>query len=140
MAIRTIAFGLGSLVVAFGAGGCMGDDKIESVIPGVATGKLEQSWTIEGTKDVTKCEQYKAGLMRTVVLDSKGAVHATELAPCKEFRKTLDLKTDTYSANATFVDGAGNPVSKTLPIAPFTILEDKTVQVSVDFKAPDMKP
>lgn len=120
--------------------GCTGDDRIESMVPGIETGTLEQAWTIEGKKDPAKCKQYKADRLRVVVFDAKGEVHATKFAPCDAFMMTFDLKTDTYTGNATFVDAEGTPVSRTLTIPAFTIAEERKAPVVVDFKAQDMRP
>ncbi len=138
MGSRTI---LGLLASAIGIAGvgCGGDDDLEARIPGVKAGTLEQSWTIEGTRDPLKCQQYRADRIRIVVFDAKGEVHATEFAPCRDFQKTLDLKTDTYSGNATFVDTAGYPVSRSLPIQQFTILDDRRLPLAIDFTRADME-
>jgi len=137
MRSRTILGLLGaSLAAAFV--GCGGDDELTSKFPGVKSGTLEQSWTIEGARDPMKCQQYRADRMRIVVFDAKGEVHATEFAPCSDFQKTLELQTDTYSGNATFVDGTGYPVSRSLPIQQFTILEDRRIPIAVDFTQADM--
>ncbi|HVJ88693.1 MAG TPA: hypothetical protein VM580_02750 [Labilithrix sp.] len=131
---------LSSAFVAVGLVACAGDDKIASVIPGIETGTLEQSWTIDGTKDINKCNEHKADRLRLIVIDSKDSVHATEFAECRSFAMKLELKTDSYTGNATFVDANGYPVSKTLQLQPFTILEDRTVTQTLEFKAEDMKP
>jgi len=138
MRLEIIACTLGSMFAAASFVGCAGDDEIAGKLPGIDTGTLQQSWSIEGSTDVAKCQQYRADRMRIVVLDPKGSVHATEFAPCNDFQKTLELQTDTYTGNATFVDGAGYPVSKTLPIPQFTIAADRTVTMSLDFTSADM--
>lgn len=139
MQSRTILGLLGASLAA-ALVGCGGDDELTSKFPGVKSGTLEQSWTIEGARDPMKCQQYRADRMRIVVFDAKGEVHATEFAPCGDFQKTLELQTDTYSGNATFVDGTGYPVSRSLPIQQFTILEDRRIPISVDFTQADMTP
>lgn len=139
MQTKTIVM-LGSAVVAATFIGCGGEDKISTVLPGVETGTLEQNWTIEGTKDPAKCQQYKADRMRVIVFDAKGTVHATKFQPCNAFQMTLDLKTDTYTGNATFVDVGGAPVSRTLTIPSFTIAEDRKAPMTIDFKPADMRP
>ena len=138
MRTTTILGTLASMAVMAAFIGCGGDDEIASKIPGVKTGTLEQNWTIEGSRDPMKCQQYRADRMRIVVLDAKGEVHATEYAACNTFQKALELQTDTYSGNATFVDTSGYPVSKTIPLQQFTILEDRRIPLSVDFTAGDM--
>lgn len=139
METKTIV-ALGSVVVAASFIGCGGEDKIATVLPGVDTGTLEQNWTIEGKKDPAKCQQYKADRMRVIVFDTKGAVHSTKFEPCNTFQMTLDLKTDTYTGNATFVDAQGSPVSKTLHIPAFSIAKDRRAPASVDFTPADMRP
>jgi hypothetical protein len=140
MRIRTtMMLGLSLASAAFlGCSG--GDDRIASVVPGIETGTLEQAWTIEGTKDPAKCTQYKADRFRMVVFDAKGEVHATKFAPCNAFQMKLDLKTDTYTGNATFIDAQGLPVSRTIELPPFNIAEDRKAALVVDFKPADMRP
>jgi len=138
MRTSTIVCALGSLLTAAFFVGCGEEEKVATKIPGVKTGTLEQSWTIEGAKDPARCQKYRADRMRLVILDAKGEVHATELAPCNAFQKTVELQTDTYSGNVTFVDTAGYPVSRTLPIQQFTILEDRKLPLAVDFTTADM--
>lgn len=139
MRSSTIA-ALGLVLTTAPLGGCMGDDKLESVVPGIETGALEQSWTIEGTKDPAKCQLYKADRMRLIVFDTKGEVHATKFAPCNAFTMKVDLKTDTYTGNATFIDPQGTAVSKTLPIAAFAVAKDRAAPLVIDFKTADMRP
>jgi hypothetical protein len=131
---------LGSTLAAATFIGCGGEDKISTIVPGVETGTLEQNWTIEGTKDPAKCQQYRADRMRVIVFDTKGTVHATKFSPCNAFQMTLDLKTDTYTGSATFIDVQGSPVSRTLTIPAFTIAEDRKAPTNIDFRPEDMRP
>ncbi len=133
---------LGIVLLAAGAASCADDDDdVAGLVPGINTGTLEQSWTIEGTRDVGKCEQYRADRMRIVVFAPDGEVHATEFTACSFFQTTLTLLTDRYTANATFVDAQGNPVSQTLTIPEFTISSDeRTVLTPLDFNADAMMP
>lgn len=138
MRTTTIFGTLGSLLAMAAFAGCGGEEEAVTKLPGVKHGTLEQNWTIEGTKDAARCQHYKADRMRIVVLDPKGEVQATEFAACNAFQKTLELQTDTYSGNVTFVDRAGYPVSRTLPLQRFTITENRRVPVNVDFTTADM--
>lgn len=137
----TLARALGVLIVAAAFVGCADDDdEIVDVIPGVETGTLVQSWTIEGTKDVAKCQQYSADRMRLVIFDATGDVSATEFAACGLFEIALDLRTDTYTGNATFVNAGGDPVSQTIPIGQFSIAQDTRTTMTLNFDAAAMTP
>jgi hypothetical protein len=111
--------------------GCSSDD-----LPGI--GSVQQEWTIEGTRDLGKCEQYRADQMRFVVFDSNGEVHATEFAPCRDFRIELSIRTGTYSGSATFVDAQGGVASRTVQVPQFTVFDDRPTILTVDFEARDM--
>jgi len=129
---------LGSMASMAAFIGCSGEEDIAARMPGVKSGTLEQSWTIEGVKDPMKCQQYGADRMRLVVFDAKGKVHASRLAKCTAFQETLELQTGTYSGNATFVDTAEYPVSRSVSIPQFVILDDRRLPISLDFTARDM--
>jgi hypothetical protein len=96
-------------------------------------GTLQQEWTIEGGRDIGSCERYRADRMRLVIFDSDGDLHATEFAPCQDFRTELVLRVATYTGTATFVDDQGAPVSDTLQVPQFTIFGDRPTVLSVDF-------
>jgi hypothetical protein len=120
--------------------GCGGDDEVVAVVPGVDTGTLLQTWAIAGSQDVRTCAQYGADRMRVVVYNDKGDVHATELSPCRDFQKRLTLRAQRYTGALTFVNVNGDPVSKTLPVPPFTISDDAVTPIHVDFPADAMRP
>lgn len=120
-------------LLTIGLCGCDDDDSVVGTIPGVDTGTLQQSWTIEGTRDVAKCQQYNADRMRLVIFDSNGGVHATELAACGFFELSVELRTDRYTGTATFVDAQGNPVSQTKSVPAFTIVDNEIETITLDF-------
>ena len=74
MQSRTILGLLGASLAA-ALVGCGGDDELTSKFPGVKSGTLEQSWTIEGARDPMKCQQYRADRMR-IVYANEGACRA----------------------------------------------------------------
>lgn len=129
----------GSLA-AFGAVGCSSDDDTAAGnVPGVDTGTLVQNWTIEGSRDPVKCTQYGADRMRVVVFDEDGSVHATEFAACTTFELRMELLTRRFTGAATFVNGQGNPVSKTIQINAFAIQDKLSLTQNLDFSVDQMR-
>src|SRR6187401_1355658 len=122
-----VVLALGALVSA-SALGCGSDDD-EPI------GTLQQNWTIASSTTPEACAN--ATQMRLVVVDSFGFTDATQFAPCSAFRMTLTLVPDRYTGTATFLGADGLPVSRTLVLAPFTIIEGQTTTETVDFSLSD---
>lgn len=128
-------------LVASAAIGCAdGEEDPTASVPRVGVGVLEQAWTIEGSTDPALCARYGADLMRVVVLDEGDNIQATEFAPCDAFVMRPPLVAGNYTGNATFLTAAGGPVSATLPLPPFVIVDEGTTRQLIDFPAAAMVP
>lgn len=121
---RLFFIALTTLVVASACGDDEDDDNF---------GTLQQGWTIAGTTDPAACIRTGATQMRIVVLDPGLFVEATQFAPCEDFATTLRLDDNNYTASATFLDANGVAVSETRTVAVFSIAEDRTTTLSIDF-------
>lgn len=113
-------------MVSVSALGCSDDDEDE-------VGTLQQNWTIAGSTDPSACGPVGATQMRLVVVDSFGFTDATQFAPCSDFRTSVTLLPDRYSATATFLGADGLPVSKTIILPVIDVFVDRTTSVTVDF-------
>jgi hypothetical protein len=96
-------------------------------------GTLNQTWSINGSRDPSVCDRVRASQMRIVVFDPGLFVQATQFAPCRDFRTSLVLDENTYTASATFLDQNGVPISETRTITAFNVFEDAYTDVNVDF-------
>lgn len=124
--------------LALGTGGTGCDDDENIIAPSI--GSLTQRWTIAGAADPAQCTRFGADRMRLVVVDSFGTLQATEFAACVAFQASLTLPVDDYTANATFVNAGGFPVSQTLPIGRFTIFQGQSTTQTIDFPVAAMTP
>jgi hypothetical protein len=122
------ALAMGALVTV-SALGCSDDDE--------ATGTLQQNWTINGSTDPSSCGPVGATQMRLVVIDSAGYTDATQFAPCTDFRATVSLIPDRYTAAVTFLGANGAPVSKTQLVPIFDIYSGQTTTVGTNFTLTD---
>lgn len=119
-----------SIGAALALAGCDDDDEVFDLD---VTGTLEPRWTIEGLTQPERCVFYDADRMRIVVVNPDGAVEATELTPCASFATRIVLREDTYTGTATFIDEAGLPVSQTLPIPAFNVVDDQVTFLTIAF-------
>ena len=129
--VSVLVFALGALMSATGFG-CGDDDDDER------TGTLQQRWTIAGVSNPEACNLANAEQMRLVIIDSAGFTDATQFAPCRDLRLSLQLVPDRYTGTATFLGDDGLPVSRVLALAPFNIVEGQTTDVTVDFTVGDI--
>ncbi len=134
MNTKSIGFGLFALLVsATGAMGCTSDSNAN-------LGTLQQTWTIQGTKNPSICELTGAVQMRLVVFDANNVAQATQFASCSVFQTNVQLPQSTYTAAATFLDANSNAVSKTRLIPAFGILPDEDTSQEIDFPLTDFIP
>lgn len=96
-------------------------------------GTLNQTWTIEGQRDPEMCTRLNASQVRILVFDPALFIEATHFAPCRDFKTSVVLSENTYTASLTFLDQGGVPISETRAITSFTVREDAYTDVNVDF-------
>jgi hypothetical protein len=122
--MRTISIGV---VVAFvglvGGGGCIIDATQIDSTPG--RGTVEIDWSIDTGRDPSRCAQS--------VVDAVGRPVGSYRAACESFATSITLAAGTYAANATLVDGVGQPRTTTIAMDPFTVRRDALLQIPVAF-------
>lgn len=96
-------------------------------------GLVRQNWTIDGRVDPQSCATLGAAQMRMVAVDGAGVVQGTEFTSCSAFQGTMRLNPGVYTVAATFLGTDGRPVSRSLAVEGFSVVDDEETVLSVDF-------
>jgi hypothetical protein len=130
--MRTISIGV---VVAFvglvGGGGCIIDATQIDSTPG--RGTVEIDWSIDTGRDPSRCAQSVVAAIEIDLVDAVGRPVGSYRAACESFATSITLAAGTYAANATLVDGVGQPRTTTIAMDPFTVRRDALLQIPVAF-------
>jgi hypothetical protein len=91
-------------------------------------------WTIDGTKDPAQCAASGATTFSVSLYNSGGRLEGQFIQDCAAFATTIDdLIVDVYTGRANLLDTSGSPRTTTIELAPFTVIADTTVAISMDF-------
>ena len=103
--------------------------------PVVTQGQAVVDWTIDGLKDPNKCAQANVAAIHITVFFSNGAPVGNYQQSCSAFSTSIALDPGSYSANATLIDPGGAARTTTVPINPFTVAGNDTLNLPIDFPA-----
>jgi hypothetical protein len=102
--------------------------------PSRATGDITVEWTVDGRADPRACSRYGGRNAEFELLVYQGGREVMrQTAPCDEFRMTIELPADDYTAYATLVDRNENPLTSTLPLEDVEIIRDEELNLDIDF-------
>ena len=129
------AFTKALLVAAGGAFfGCTGSaDLAVSTPPGVATGSLTVTWTIEGSASPAECDSVGADNVELALFDASGTQTANVYAACQDFSVSVELPEGSYDAEVTLVDASNRSVSTTLSLRNLDVIEGTDITSDIDF-------
>ena len=96
-------------------------------------GSVAVDWTINGSIDPNYCTLSSAASLRLTLYDARGASAGSYDSACTNFSMVVDLPPGTYSADALFVDSAGNARTTTANLAPFTVYRNRVTTIPADF-------
>jgi hypothetical protein len=101
----------------------------------VATGTVVIDWTINGSKDPDQCNQGAATELAVVVHTTAGAFVGEFREACDSFATSIELEPGNYMADAVLLDANGVDRTTSVPIEPFTIRHNETLDLPIDFPA-----
>jgi len=97
---------------------------------------LTLRWTVQSAADPNLCTLGNAALIDVVLTGSGGRFGGEYQASCGSFATNIgSLAPDTYTATAQLLDGAGRPRTTVIRVNTFTILENSTLVIDLDFPA-----
>lgn len=117
------------------AAGCFVSNDSSPPAVVVATGTVVIDWTINGTKDPAQCIQGAASHLDVTVHSTAGGFVGEFQEPCASFATSIDLAPGSYVADAVLIDAAGAERTTAVPINPFTIHGNDTLDIPIDFPA-----
>ena len=132
--MKSILVAVASSVVATGC--FVGSDSAPSSAP---DGTLTVDWTINGVKDADQCQQSAATSIDVTVETMDGSPMGEFQERCAVFATSIDLPPGRYAASALLLDDHGGDRTTSVPIDPFTILENSDLDVPIDFPARSFK-
>lgn len=104
-------------------------------VPSTTQGNLRVDWTIDGSTDPNRCNQSGVSGIEISVTTAGGANAGSYQQQCQTFATSIALDPGDYSAFAVLIDGAGQPRTTAVPIAPFTIRGNDELRIPIDFPA-----
>jgi hypothetical protein len=100
----------------------------------VQTGDAVMDWTIDGSKDPSRCQATSAATFHVALYGSGGGFAGEYVQDCSAFATTIGgLVADTYTGQATLLDSGGGARTTTINLAAFDVIEGTTVTVGLDF-------
>jgi len=96
---------------------------------------VEVRWTLNETADPNICIQAQAPTMDIVVTTVGGQFIGEFQAACEAFGTSITLSRGSYGASARLLGTGGQARTTTLNIDPFTIVENSSLVVDIDFPA-----
>lgn len=96
---------------------------------------LVVDWTIQLRTDPADCTLAAAASIQIHVVATSGVDAGTYEQACTAFSTSITLAPGTYSATARLLDGAGQPRTTAVNLAPFSILQNDELHTPIDFPA-----
>lgn len=123
--------------IALAAAGCSNDSDVATVIvptlPPGAGATLVVHWTIGGVADPNLCVQTAAPTFELAVTDFSGRGFGVFDESCTTFTIVVTLPPGGFQANGVLIDPSGIPRTTFVPIDPFTLNANETLDIAVDF-------
>ena len=104
-------------------------------VPTEAAGTLVVAWTLAGRTDPGECAVSGAEWIDIHIVTIDLIDAGTYEQACAAFSTSITLAPGTYQASALLVDRIGQPLTTSVPIAPFTLVGADVLQIPIDFPA-----
>jgi hypothetical protein len=107
-----------------------------TVVGTAPAGQVVVDWTIRSQTDPGDCRLSSASSISIHVVTLGGRDAGTYAQACDAFSTSIALDPGDYEGTARLIDGAGQPRTTTVVIAPFSLWGNDVFQVPIDFPAP----
>ncbi len=135
MHFSKVFFALAASLFAASQSGCL----VIASEPYVGRGSMTMSFTIDSSNHASECVYYGADQLEVTLFDAAGAPVITVDAPCEGHDLSVELDEGEYSAEATLIDLDGFPVSDTLVLDAFRVIDQTDLVIDLDFPADAMR-
>lgn len=97
------------------------------------TGTVTFRWSVDSSFQPAACDAFAVAKTRVDLYNANGTPISTTFVDCRSFTATFELIAGRYSARLQMVDGANQPRSTSLAIAPFTVAIGTNLGIDSDF-------